>query len=84
MITVTHKQSKDGQKTFATITGISKMMKGMECPEAHNELLKFAIDEWDEETFEKLSQYTKDKIYNSIEGSKKKPITMEDLESVGL
>lgn len=82
MITVTHKTSKDGQKTFATITGISKMMKWMECPEAHNELLKFAIDEWDDETFEKLSQYTREKIYNSLEWAERKPLTMEDIEQV--
>ena len=84
MITVTHKTSKDGQKTFATITGISKIMKGMECPEAHNELIKFAIDEWEDATFEKLSKYTQEKIYNSLEWAKRKPITMEDLEWVGL
>ena len=67
MISVIHVQSKDGKKTYARISGIQKVMKGMECPQAINPLVKFSIEEWDDEVFNSLSDYTKEKIMTSAE-----------------
>jgi len=78
MITVTHQTSKDGQKTYARITGISKIMKWMECPDAINPLVFFSIEDWNDEVFATFSDYLQDKIYASLEGEKHKPLSVND------
>lgn len=78
MITVTHQTSKDGQKTYARITGISKVMKGMTCPDAINPLVFFSTGEWNDEVFSTFSDYLKEKILSSAEGKNHKPISVDD------
>lgn len=67
MITVMHKVSKSGN-TYAEITGIAPVMKGMTCPDQINKslLLYFNMEGW-QEVFDTLPDFLKDKIKTSRE-----------------
>lgn len=66
MINVVHKTSKKG-KTFAEIGSISPLMKGMVCPEQINETSLLCYDDFNEQLFESLPDFLKDKIKSSAE-----------------
>jgi hypothetical protein len=61
-------QSKDG--AFINIGSISPLPKGMECKPPVNPVIYFSLNEFSRETFEKLSDKTKDKIKSSPEWTK--------------
>lgn len=44
------------EKGKAKVVGVSGLPKGMQCPEAHNEVDAFWLDEWDQDDFENLSK----------------------------
>lgn len=70
LLTVTH--STKGENTYSNLTGVAKMMKGMEAPPPENETLYFSME--DESTFnstcfvlDKVSGKLAERIRNSPE-----------------
>lgn len=63
MITIIHEKKDD--KTYAKVTNISKLLKGVTCPPQVNPTRLLCFDDFDWELFESLSEYTKDKIKSS-------------------
>jgi len=66
MVNVIHKVSKAG-KTFADIKGVTPMPKGLQCPQQINPTFEFSVLEFDEDKFNTLPDFLKDKIKNSKE-----------------
>jgi hypothetical protein len=58
--------TKDG-KTYANITGVSKLMKGLNPGQLVNETVYLSMDDFDRETFGKLSEGLQNIIKNSPE-----------------
>jgi hypothetical protein len=58
--------TKDG-KTYANITGVSKLMKGLNPGKLVNETVYLSMDDFDRETFGKLSEGLQNIIKNSPE-----------------
>ena len=67
LLTVVHQQR--GEKTYANISAIGKLMKGMETPKLTNEIAYLWINPelWDSEVFNKLSDGLKQTIQKSPE-----------------
>lgn len=65
MLSVVH--AVKGDKTYANIASVSRLMKGMTAPDAVNETLYFSLDDFDQATFDKLSQSMKEAISRSPE-----------------
>lgn len=61
MLSVIHKQSASGS-TYASITGISKMPKGISCPERFHKLVHYEIEQGRDETFKALPEWVRKKI----------------------
>lgn len=55
------------EKGYPEITGISKLMKGVECPPAINPPVILDYDNFNEDVFEKLPPFIKEKIKSSDE-----------------
>jgi hypothetical protein len=66
MINVVHNEAKNGN-TYANIGSIAPLMKGVEVPDAHNEILTYDVDEHDINAFNKLPKFIQDKIGASQE-----------------
>jgi hypothetical protein len=66
MLSVIHKVSKQG-KTYAEISSISTLPKGMTCPEQINPTFEFTFTPYTPEKFETLPDWLKDKIKTSKE-----------------
>ena len=81
MINVIHKPSKDGKKVYAEISSISSMPKGMTCPDAINKPLILAFDSWDQEVFNSLPDFVKDKINTSQEFKQMTAPEFKDMEN---
>jgi len=67
LIGVVHKPSKDGTKVYANVNSVMALPKGMECPDQVNPSVKFDINEFDKEVFEKLPEWLRTKILMSKE-----------------
>lgn len=67
MINITHKQSKDGNKTYAEIGSISPMPKGMKCPTQINKSFIWTYENFDATKFGTLPEYLKNKMVHSDE-----------------
>ena len=65
LLTVTH-----NDKGKAKVIGVTKMVKGMECPPAVNELRSFWIEEWDQKQYDEMSDGFKRLIAASDEYAK--------------
>jgi hypothetical protein len=63
-INVTH--SVKGDKTYANLTSIMPLPKGMPAPTLEGEALTYSIDEPDPVAFDKLPQWVQDKIANRV------------------
>ena len=74
LISVTHKTSAAG-RTYAAITSVSKLPKGMKAAKAFNEPVYYEIEEGEGGAFSILPQWLQDKIRNAKEFSKAKPAT---------
>lgn len=59
-----------GDKTYANISAVSRMMKGVEIPEMVNEPIYFSLADFNQVTFDKLSQSLKETIARSPEYQK--------------
>lgn len=51
----------------AVVGGVSKLAKGMSAPKPEGELILFDISEWNQDTFNKLTEYWQEKIKSSNE-----------------
>jgi len=58
-VTVTHRQAQNG-KTYANVTGVTGIPKGMEHPKAENPLIKYTSDEADQ--FDALPKWLQEKV----------------------
>lgn len=65
MLTVIHKESKD--KTYANISGISKVMKGVKVDKQISESFSFGYEPFEPELLEQIPDWIKDKIKTSKE-----------------
>lgn len=66
MLSIVHKISKTG-KTYAEIATISPLMKGMACPDQINESFEFNVLEFNEDKFNQLPDFIRDKVKTSAE-----------------
>lgn len=66
MISIIHKVNKQG-KTYAEISSISTLPKGMECPPQIKPSFEFTFTPFDENKFNSLPDWLKDKIKTSKE-----------------
>jgi hypothetical protein len=68
ILSIIHEPSKtDPKKNFTKVSSISKLMKGQECPAQINPERLLCYENFDWDVYDKLSDYTKDKIKNSDE-----------------
>jgi hypothetical protein len=70
LLNVVHKKSATGN-VYALIQGASPIPKGMEVPAAVNNRQVLDYESWDQETFDSLSDFLKEKIRSSKEYMKK-------------
>jgi hypothetical protein len=66
MISIIHKESKNG-KTYAEISSVTTLPKGMVCPDQVNQNFEFNVLSYEEDTFNQLPDFIKDKIKTSKE-----------------
>ncbi len=45
LLNVTHKSSKDGQKTYANVTSVNPLPKGMDCGQQESDTMSWSIDD---------------------------------------
>jgi uncharacterized protein (DUF3820 family) len=63
---ITHKVSKTG-KTYAEISSVSTLMKGMAIADQINPSFEFSVAEFDQAKFDALPQFIRDKVITSRE-----------------
>lgn len=68
MINVIHKTSGKGN-TYADISSIATLPKGLVCPDQINQTIELSFDNWNQHIFDSLPDYIKDKIKSSKEYS---------------
>ena len=66
LLSITHKTATNGN-TYANISSVSLLPKGMECPEMVNERQELSFDKFKKELFESLPDFIKEKIQTSQE-----------------
>ena len=83
LLSVIHQAGKkDPTKNYVTISSISKLMKGQECPDQVNPTRVLSYDEFNWEVFDSLSDYMKDQIRSSDEFKRmQEPNQVRDIES---
>lgn len=67
LITVSHR--KDGNKTYADVSSVAAIMKGMQVPEPVAEVVDFDFEQWDQNVFESFSENLQATIMKSQERS---------------
>lgn len=67
MLNIIHKPSKDGSKVYAEISSISSMPKGLQCPPQVNPTVILSYDNFNDEIFNSLPDFIKDKMKKSTE-----------------
>lgn len=65
MISIIH--NTKGDKTYANISSVSALPKGMTCPPAINDVFEFSFENFDQAKFDSLPDWLKDKIKTSEE-----------------
>lgn len=85
MLNIIHKPSKtDPSKIYEEIGSISPMPRGMACPEQINPTFLLDYDNWDDEKFNWLPDFIKDKIKSSAEYAKlRQPDETHVLQTAG-
>ena len=66
LLSVIHKTTKDGKK-IAEISSLSRLPKGMECPEQINPSFEFSVLEFDQATIESLTEWLQNEIKSTPE-----------------
>src|SRR5574340_1136136 len=64
LISIIHKTSKQGSQ-YAVISSCSTLPKGMTCPDQINPSFEFSWENFDQEKFDNLHDWLKDKMKNS-------------------
>jgi len=67
MLSVTHKVSQKNGKTYAEISGVSKLMKGLDCPPQINPTTVLQYDNFDWKVYDGLPTFMKEKIAGAKE-----------------
>lgn len=67
LLSIVHATSKSNGNLYAKIQSIAKLPKGMTCPVAVNPPVKFNVNEWNQEVYEKLPEFLRKKIDESHE-----------------
>ena len=67
MLNITHKPSKDGSQMYEQISGVTPLPKGMTCPPQINANQELSYENFNQELFESLPDFLKDKIKSSDE-----------------
>ena len=67
LITIAQKPKKDGAGNYAYIDSTTRLPKGMTCPNAINEPQILNYTNWNEELYQKLPDFLKEKIATSDE-----------------
>jgi hypothetical protein len=67
MLNITHKKSADGTKTYANISSISPIPKGLQCPTQVNPTRILSYSDWDQELFMTLPEWLATKITKTPE-----------------
>jgi hypothetical protein len=67
MLNITHKAKKDGSGVYAEIGSVSTMPKGYVCPDAINPQFVFTYENFDQDKFNTLPDFLKNKMVNSDE-----------------
>jgi len=79
LLSISQKQSKKGN-TFSYISGVSLLPKGMQCPPQINPSQVLSFDAWDDELFNNLPDFIKEKIKSSQEYKTKFNEVITDLD----
>ena len=66
MITVIHKEGKDGN-TYVEISSVSKIMKGVKCDDQINDSVIFGYDPFEQDVFDTFPDWIKEKIQRTDE-----------------
>lgn len=82
LLSVIHKTSDKG-KTYANISSVSAMPKGMQCPEQYNPTVEYSIEMGHNSRYMALPEWLQKKIANSREWGAE-PKLPEDEESGGI
>jgi len=72
LLSITHKAATNGN-TYANISSVSLLPKGMECPDMINERQELSFDDFNQELFDQLPDFIKEKISMSEEYKTLKP-----------
>ena len=67
MISIIHKQKKDGSGIKADISSVASMPKGTNCPPQINDTVVFSVEEFDQHLFDGFPDWLKDQIRSSVE-----------------
>jgi len=82
-ITVSHHETESG--VWEKVTGVSPLLKGVVCPPQVNPSKILSFEKWDNELFEKLPKFIKDKIISSKEYQKmtgKSSLSSDDIAQI--
>lgn len=71
-IGVTH--NPKGDKTYANVSAVMGLSKGMQAPEAMGELISYSIEEHDEEVFQKLPGWLQEAIKERVSNEPDKTV----------
>lgn len=78
LITIANKPKKDGSGNYAFIDNCTSLPKGMICANAINPVQVLSYDNWNEEVFEKLPDFIREKMEGSVEYKQMKGFDVND------
>lgn len=67
LLNVIHKKSKQGNNTYAVVSGISPVPKGMNCPKQENATFELSYSNWDDKKYSALPDFIKEKMQQTSE-----------------
>ena len=79
MLYITHEEGET--VTYAKVNTATPLPKGLVCPPPFNELKILSFEKWDEEFFQKLPQFIREKITSSKEYKKMNGEIVEDVSA---
>ena len=82
LLTTAIKPKPDGSGNYAYIFGYTRLPKGMKCDPAVNPVQVLNFDNWNQELFDKLPTFLKDKISGSKEYKVMQGIETEENEEI--
>lgn len=80
LITIVYDEGESG--TYANVSTVTKLVKGMTCPQAVNSLKILSYEKFDEKYFETLPSFIKDKMKKTPEYKKYKGINDGDSDEI--